>query len=41
VPIERTFEVTAAGPQTYRVIGQAQPTGGKNSAQFTATFYPD
>jgi Collagen triple helix repeat (20 copies) len=41
VPIERIFEVAAAGPRTYRIFGQAQPSGTASSGQFTATFYPD
>jgi|Tabmets5t2r1_1033131.scaffolds.fasta_scaffold18953_1 hypothetical protein len=41
VPIERIFEVAAAGPRTYRIFGQAFNSGTANSGQFTATYYPD
>jgi Collagen triple helix repeat (20 copies) len=41
LPIERIFEVAAAGPQTYHIYGAAPPNSSANWGQFTATFYPD
>jgi Collagen triple helix repeat (20 copies) len=41
LPVEHSFDVAAAGPQTYRFYAEALPSGGLYSGQFTATFYPD
>jgi hypothetical protein len=41
LPIERIFEVAAAGPRTYHIYGQAPPNSAADWGQVTATFYPD